>query len=202
VALATYVVAGAVSTAFLFAAPDALRLLFREEPVSTRTMILFACLLFLNLIRTVDDTYITARGAFDVAYYLPVLEGPTYIALGVVLSRRMGMEGVIWAGLVTNLLFAVLAKTAVIARGVLMQPIWRLGRLRVFNGVVAAMVTAPLVLLDLWARHVSGRAMLHLVLIGAPVVVYACVLALAIIKHGFRESGELLARDVMSGEAA
>lgn len=202
VAQATYVLSCAVSMAFFFAAPDVLRLLFREEPASMRTMILFGCLLLLNLIRTVDDTYVTASGAFDVGFYLPVLEGPIYIGLGVMLSRRIGMDGVIWAGIVTNLIFAVTAKTAVVAYGVLFQPLWRFVRLRIWNAVVAGIAVVPLLGVDLWATRFSGRTIIHLSCIAMPAIVYGGAVALIIIRHGFGVRADSIARESISREAA
>lgn len=202
VAQATYVLACAVSMAFFFAAPDVLRLLFREEPASTRTMGLFGCLLLLNLIRTVDDTYVTASGAFEVGYYLPILEGPMYIGLGVVLSRRIGMDGVIWAGIVTNVLFAVAAKTAVVAYGVLFQPLWRFVRLRIWNALVAALAAIPLFFGNLWAGKFGNRPILHLALVAAPAVLYGGAVAFAIVRHGFAENPSRVEVGPISREAA
>lgn len=202
VAQATYVLSCAVSLAFFFAAPDVLQLLFHEEPASMRTMILFGCLLLLNLIRTVDDTYVTATGAFDVGFYLPVLEGPIYIGLGIMLSRRIGMDGVIWAGIVTNLIFAVVAKTAVVAYGVLFQPLWRFIRLRLWNAVVAAVAAAPLLAVNLWAARFSGHAAMHLALIAFAAIIYGGGVALLLVRHGFAEHAAAMTNGSISREAA
>ena len=47
---------------------------------------LFGVALFLNVIKTVDDVFIMAKGAFEIGYWIPAIEVPIYIVSGVVLS--------------------------------------------------------------------------------------------------------------------
>jgi O-antigen/teichoic acid export membrane protein len=191
VALATYFMGLALTLAFFFAAPAAVRLVFGGNAPPAKTMTLFGSLLLLNLIRSVDDTYVTATGAFRVGFYLPVLEGPIFITLGVVLCRSMGMDGVLWAGIITNFLFVVIAKTVVIAYGVLSQPLSRLFGLRAWNTCVAVLLNVPLLALNLWVGRHELPGIVHILSIGVPAVAYGGAIAYVIVRRGYRELGSI-----------
>jgi len=110
-------VAGALALAYLFTAKDLVILCYggRAE-AETLTVQLFAVLLYLNVIKSVDDTFVSAKGMFHIGFSLPILQPVCYVTLGICLVRQFGVNGILVAGIVTNLLSSVLAKTIVLAK--------------------------------------------------------------------------------------
>lgn len=189
-AQATYFLSFAVCVTFYFAAPDVVRIVFGGSAPVGRTMLLFAALLLLNLIRSVDDAYVTATGAFHVGFYLPVMEGPLYIALGVILSRRIGMNGVLWAGIITNLIFVVIAKTVVVAYGVLSEPVARLVGLRAWNAIFSIVLVTPLYFFVCYTSTLGLSPAVHCLTVCVPSLVYMGAIAFFVIRHGFHQGAE------------
>jgi hypothetical protein len=68
-----------------------------------------------------DDLWVETTGAYHSGYYLPIMEASTYVLLGLMLVRNMHIAGIVYAGIVTNLLFSVGLKSFVIGRGVMQR---------------------------------------------------------------------------------
>ena len=79
------------------------------------TIWLFGAALFLNVVKTVDDVFIAAKGAFQIGPWIPAIEVPIFITLGTLLSERIGFPGILVASIVTNLTVSVLVKGIVLA---------------------------------------------------------------------------------------
>jgi len=114
--LAVSVIGAVLMLGFWFAAAAVVALVFgRDAAVGSRSIALFGIALFLNVVKIVDDIFIMARGAFEVGYWLPVLEMPVYVLTGVLLSRRMGFDGILLASIATNVLVSIVLKGIVLA---------------------------------------------------------------------------------------
>jgi O-antigen/teichoic acid export membrane protein len=186
VSQANYFVALATTLAFFFSARQLVWMVFGSNAPGTHTMLLFASLLLLNLVRAVDDTYITATGSFQVGFYLPVLEGPFYIAVGVFLSRRLGMDGVLWAGILTNVLFVVIAKSVVVAHAVFSGSVARIFAIRFKNIIEAAVLSLPLLAIDIAFQRAALSRPIHFLAVSLTAATYSGAIGYAMIRRGFK----------------
>jgi O-antigen/teichoic acid export membrane protein len=109
-------IAGAVlMVAFWFTARTIVEIAFGPDfAVSSTAVILFGIALFLNIVKAVDDVFIVVKGAFHIAWWIPVVEVPVYVISGAVLSRRMGIPGILAATIGTNVLISILVKGLVL----------------------------------------------------------------------------------------
>jgi O-antigen/teichoic acid export membrane protein len=105
---------------FLFVDP-AIHLLYRSTSYDHKAVLLFAVLLMLNIYKMNDDLWIDTTGVYEKGYYLPILEAFTYITLGLFLVRHFQMVGVLYAGILGNLLYSVFLKSFVIGRGMMQR---------------------------------------------------------------------------------
>jgi hypothetical protein len=105
---------------------------------------LFADLLMLNVLKVNDDLWIDTTGTYNIAYYLPMIEACSYIITGWVLVRHFGLPGLVFAALITNLVFSVGCKAFVIGRGIVKHSSLRIYGLKIAN--VVAMIIALAVL--------------------------------------------------------
>ena len=102
--------------AFWFTAHTVVRLAFgRFSGVTETAIILFGVALFLNIIKTVDDAFLAAKGLYEIGIWIPIVEVPTYLIAGFLLSRRMGISGILIAAILTNVLVSTVCKGVVLA---------------------------------------------------------------------------------------
>jgi hypothetical protein len=109
-------IAGAVlMVAFWFTARTIVEIAFGPDlEVSSTAVILFGIALFLNIVKAVDDVFIVVKGAFHIGWWIPVVEVPVYVISGAVLSRRIGIPGILAASIATNVLISILLKGTVL----------------------------------------------------------------------------------------
>lgn len=104
---------------FYFFTQPAIRILYHTDHVDSRVVLLFAVMLMLNILKMNDDVWIDTTGAYSTGYLLPIFEACTYVGLGLMLVRHYQMTGVLYAGILTNVLFSVAFKSFVLGRGVM-----------------------------------------------------------------------------------
>jgi O-antigen/teichoic acid export membrane protein len=104
---------------FYLFADLAIRILYKSNRFDHKAVLLFAVLLMLNIVKINDDLWIDTTGFYHKGYYLPILEAITYVALGLFLVRHFEIPGILYAGIVTNLLFSVTFKAFIIGGGVM-----------------------------------------------------------------------------------
>lgn len=181
----TYFLGLCLAVAFGFLGPLAVRMVFSGHGLPTRVFLLFAVLLFLNLVKQVDDTFITATGTFHVAYYLPILESSTYAVLGIVLARRFGIEGIVTAGILTNLSFAVIGKSVVVARGVFGGAVMRMFFTKASTLVMAAVLSVPILLIFAFSHFLPMLPITQLLLTTGLLILYAIPVVFAVVRRGY-----------------
>lgn len=102
---------------YWFTATTVVNLAFgHSSGITQKTILLFGIALFLNIVKTADDVFLAAKGLYEVGWWIPAIEVPTYLLSGIFLSRRMGIPGILIASIVTNLSISVLCKGIVLAR--------------------------------------------------------------------------------------
>ncbi|MGJ5813782.1 lipopolysaccharide biosynthesis protein [Paludibaculum fermentans] len=191
VCLAAYFAAFCLAGAFRYSVGSFVEALFHEDRgLGSGVVTLFAVLLFLNLSKTVDDVFITARGAFRPGFYLPLMEAAGYIAQGAVLVRWMGSEGILWAGIATNLIFAVVAKSIVVARAVAETPAPMFLLRKAMSLAAAAVLAVPVYLVFSRIDALALNATWKFVLINVVAVSYVLPVSLAIVQRGFAVAPE------------
>jgi len=156
-------IAGAVlMVAFWFTARTIVEIAFGADPaVSSTAVVLFGIALFLNIVKAVDDVFIVVKGAFHIGWWIPVVEVPVYVIGGAVLSRRMGIPGILAASIATNVLISILLKGTVLP-----APVYDSTRLqwyatRAANMAKAMVAVAPLALFYWLAPRVLHPAWLR-----------------------------------------
>lgn len=114
--LAISVIGAGLMLAFWFTARTVVTLAFGTDAgVNQTTVVLFGVALFLNIVKAVDDIFIMAKGAFEVGWWIPLIEVPIYITTGVLLSRRIGFAGILIASIATNIVVTIGLKGIVLA---------------------------------------------------------------------------------------
>lgn len=114
--LAISMVAAVLMLGFWFTARNVVSLVFgRDAVVDASAIALFGAALFLNVVKTVDDIFIMAKGAFEIGWWIPALEIPIYVITGVVLSRRFGFTGILAASIATNVAVSIVMKGIVLS---------------------------------------------------------------------------------------
>ena len=141
--------ATACALVFLSTAQYLVRLLFGSAPLLGMAPTLIGILLLLNLAKAGDDVWVNARGAFETGFTFPLYESALYITLGVVLARRFGVDGILIAGITTNLIFSVGMRLYVLAKAVLHTTVARVARRRAGAAASAAVLAIPLAFLPL-----------------------------------------------------
>lgn len=148
VQFAAALVAAVLMVGYFFAAPRLVFLAFGQAPaIGWFGLGLFCVALFLNIVKTVDDMMLNSKGAFRIGFWIPILEVPLYIALGVFLSHSYGFVGVLLASILTNLTVSVFIKGFVLAEKVFDCDArhWFFGR--ALNAIRALALALPLVAL-------------------------------------------------------
>jgi O-antigen/teichoic acid export membrane protein len=139
--------AGGTSMLFFLLSPAIVRMVYGVDSFSTMTVGLLALLLMLNLFKSNDDIWIDSSGTYSIAYYLPICESLFYVALGLLLVRYYQIDGIIFAGIATNLIFSVGLKCFIIGRGVLKRSTLSIFAIKVFAVSSMIAITMPLGLL-------------------------------------------------------
>lgn len=76
--MAISVIGAVLMLAFWFSARNVVSLAFGgDATVGTGCVALFGVALFLNIVKTVDDVFIMAKGAFEIGWWIPALEVPS-----------------------------------------------------------------------------------------------------------------------------
>ena len=146
------IVGAVLMLAFWFSARVIVQLVFGGDPsVSQTAIVLFGIALFLNIIKAVDDIFIMAGGAFHIGWWIPAMEVPIYVLTGVLLSRRIGLTGILIASIATNVVVSIAIKGMVLA-GPVFDSTHRQWYLARFWSMTRALVSvAPLVVLYMLA---------------------------------------------------
>jgi O-antigen/teichoic acid export membrane protein len=167
--------------AYWFTAQTVVNLAFGHSSGVTRgAIILFGIALLLNIVKTADDAFLAAKGLYEIGIWIPVVEVPTYLISGYLLSRRMGIEGILLASICTNVAVSVVCKGMVLA-----GPIFDSTRVQWFRSRIASIargcaIVSPLVLLYAGApRVLPHRTLLEFAAVNGVAGLYA----LAIIRR-------------------
>lgn len=154
-------IASVLMLAFWFTSSTIVSLVFgKDVAVDRSAILLFGAALFLNIIKTVDDLFVMARGAFDIGYWIPVIEVPIYVVTGIILSKRIGFIGILIASIATNLTVSVLIKGLVLARDVFDSTRKQWYSARFSNMAKSLLVAAPLAAVYLFAPSHIHKAWL------------------------------------------
>jgi O-antigen/teichoic acid export membrane protein len=180
----TYFLAVCIGVAFVACAPPVVEAVFHGGALSSQTYLLFAILLFLNMIKQVDDTFITATGTFHVAFYLPIVESSTYALLGILLAKRYGIDGIVSAGIATNLLFAVIGKSLVVASGIFGGAKLRMMMTKLATAGIAMLLALPVIALFAWPP-LQRQLFLRIAVSCAIAGTYALAIAWALVRRGY-----------------
>jgi O-antigen/teichoic acid export membrane protein len=166
-------IGGVLMLGFWFTAPTVVKLAFGNDPAIGRTTIaLFGIALFLNIVKTTDDVFIMAKGAFEVGYWIPVVEIPIYIVSGVLLSRRIGFAGILLASIGTNLFVSILLKGIVLARPVFDSTHSQWYANRLLSMAKALLLLSPLVCLYALAPSYLHPAWLRFLVTNVIALIY------------------------------
>ncbi len=156
IATACYLAAFLFLVAYIFTANICVGALYGSASLPWPVLALFAAQLFLNIIKTVDDTFIAAKGAFQVAVYLPLVEPVAYVGIALPLVHYFGFRGILTAAIAINLVFAVVGKSFVVAKAVLSIRSLALAGIKLRSLALSLALAAPLVLSYwLFAQHAS-----------------------------------------------
>jgi O-antigen/teichoic acid export membrane protein len=106
--LAISIIGAVLMLAFWFTASNVVSVAFGTDPsVEQSAIVLFGVALFLNVVKTADDIFIMAKGAFEIGFWIPAVEVPVYVVTGVLLSRFIGFAGILLASIATNVVVSV-----------------------------------------------------------------------------------------------
>lgn len=136
-----------------------------DAAIDTNDIGLFGLALFLNILKSVDDVFWMAKGAFEIGWWIPIFEIPVYVVTGLVLSRSIGFTGVLIASIATNLTISIGLKGIVLAR-----PVFDCSRVqwyggRILNILKGLSLAAPVGLLYGLAPHILHQNLLQFVVI-------------------------------------
>jgi O-antigen/teichoic acid export membrane protein len=148
--------------AFWFTSRTVVGLAFGTDPaVAGSVVVLFGIALFLNMVKTVDDVFLMAKGRFEVGYWIPAIEVPCYVAGGVLLSHRLGFAGILLASIGTNLFVSVVLKGIVLARPIFDSSTSQWYAARFGNMFKALLLAAPVALAYSLAAHFLHPSLLR-----------------------------------------
>lgn len=152
--LAMSVIGAGLMLAFWFTARTVVTLAFGSDAaVNDRTVVLFGVALFLNVVKAVDDIFIMAKGAFEVGWWIPLLEVPMFVITGVLLTRRIGFAGILIASIGTNLVVTIGLKGIVLSGPVFDSRRGQWYASRISSMIKGLLAVAPLVALYVLAPH-------------------------------------------------
>jgi len=186
---ATCLIAAVVMLGFWFTSRTVVTAAFGPNlAVGVVPIVLFGVALFLNIVKTTDDTFIIAKGAFEIGYWLPILEAPAYMILAILLSERLGFSGIIIASILSNLIVPVVAKGLVLAQPVFESTRFEWFSNRVGNIVIGLLVASPVALLYWLSARFPGLGMARLLAVNGLAAMYALLIAKRILMQGFEEA--------------
>jgi O-antigen/teichoic acid export membrane protein len=143
--------------AFWFSAGSVVSFAFgNDAAVQHSAVLLFGVALFLNIVKVVDDIFIMAKGAFEIGYWIPAVEVPVYVLSGVVLSRWIGLEGILIASIATNIIVSIGLKGIVLSR-----PIFDSTKSQWFGNRVLCVAASLLAVLPLAGLYELAHKFLH-----------------------------------------
>lgn len=190
--LAMSIIGAILMLAFWFTARTVVTLAFGLDlSVSRQVVILFGVALFLNVIKSVDDVFLMAKGAFEVGYWIPALEVPIYVVTGVLLSRRIGFAGILIASIATNIVVSIGLKGIVMA-----SPVFDSGRAQWYGNRFLSMGKALLASAPLACVYMLADRFLHPTLLrfaATNLLALACMLAgirWTVLNHETRHAPE------------
>lgn len=167
------VVGAVLMVAFWYSAPAVVELVFgAAEPIATIAIRLFGVALFLNVVKAVDDVFIMAKGAFEVGWWIPMLEVPLYVGMGVVLSKSFGFIGILVASIATNLIASTVLKGVVLSRPIFDSSAAQWYGNRILSICKALAIVAPLALLYGLASRFVHQNFMRLVLTSLLALLY------------------------------
>jgi hypothetical protein len=148
-------------------------------------LLLFGVTLFLNIMKYVDETFIVSRGAFEPGFWIPMIEAPSYVLMGVFLSRRYGIAGILMASITSNLLVPTLLRGWVTARSIFeTTPLQWFGQ-RLHNIALGALLASPILVLH-WAIFRTTLPPIAKMLLATGAAIALCLLALGrVMARGF-----------------
>ena len=159
--------------AFWFSASTVVSLAFGKTPtIKESSVLLFGIALFLNVVKTVDDVFIMAKGAFQVGYWIPVIEVPIYVVIGLTLSRRIGFSGILIASICTNIAISIFVKGLVLSGPVFDSTRRQWYVTRFLSMAKALILVAPLVCMYIAAPHWLHNASLLALITDAAALIY------------------------------
>jgi len=160
--------------------------------ITSLSLILFGVALFLNIVKSVDDVFLAAKGLYEVGFWIPIAEVFLYLVTGAFLSRFMGIPGILAASISTNLLISVLCKGVVLSGPIFDSSPMRWFRDRAFNIGWAAAATAPLLLIYLLTPSLfSHAAMLQFFAVNGAAFFYGLIgVKWIAAKHLVSQGGE------------
>jgi O-antigen/teichoic acid export membrane protein len=143
--------------AFWFSADTVVSLAFGiDTAVEKSAILLFGVALFLNIVKVVDDIFIMAKGAFEIGYWIPAVEVPTYVLSGVVLSKWIGLEGILIASIATNMVISIGLKGVVLSR-----PIFDSTKMQWYGNRFLSIAKALLAVIPLVFLYELAQQFLH-----------------------------------------
>jgi hypothetical protein len=104
-----------------------------------------------------DDLWIDTTGTYDKGYLLPIFEAFSYVTLGLLLVHRFHMVGILYAGIITNLLYSVIFKSVVIGTGVMRNQTIATVGVKVLNLILMGGSFYVVVMLSHWGRAAPIR---------------------------------------------
>lgn len=167
------VVGGVLMLGFWNSAPAVVNLVFgTAQPIAATAIRLFAVALFLNVVKAVDDVFIMAKGAFEIGWWIPMLEVPVFVGTGIALSKWIGFAGILIASIATNLLVTTILKGIVLSRPIFdSSPAQWYGN-RILSMCRGLAAVAPLTLLYGLTARFMHQNMMRLVFTSLLALVY------------------------------
>lgn len=104
------VLAGWYAFSFFLFYNKAQIILFGSTEKNTYLLILMSILLFLNIIKLIDDALILVTGSFQIGYFFPILESVIYLIFGITLVHYYGLCGIPLAGIITYVIISYFAR--------------------------------------------------------------------------------------------
>jgi O-antigen/teichoic acid export membrane protein len=143
--------------AFWFSADSVVSLVFgNDTAIEKSAILLLGVALALNIVKVLDDIFIMAKGAFEIGYWIPAVEVPVYVLTGVVLTRRLGLEGILIASIATNIVVSIGLKGIVLSR-----PVFDSTKLQWYGNRFLSIAKALLAVLPLVCLYELAQHFLH-----------------------------------------
>lgn len=184
----TSLIGTSIMLGYSFSAHTAVALAFGAGvAIGSSSLWLFGIALCLNVVKMLDDVFITAKGAFDVGCWIPAIEVPIYIATGVLLSKHIGFPGILVACIATNLSVSVMVKGTVLARPVfeMTRTQWFYGRTRSIGKAV--LLLSPVALIYLVFLNRIQSDVVRSVMVDTLLILYSSVVLHSVLEFDARK---------------